>query len=68
MRAALQFRAKLVPYLYTSARLAFDTGVALAHPMYYHWPQYREMFTYTTQYMLGRELLVCATSHCVAPA
>jgi alpha-glucosidase (family GH31 glycosyl hydrolase) len=58
MREALQFRAKLVPYLYTSARVAYDTGVSIVHPMYYHWPEYREAYTFKTQYMLGESVLV----------
>jgi hypothetical protein len=58
MRAALQFRAKLVPYLYTSARRAYDSGISIVSPLYYYWPQYREMFTYKTQYMLGESIMV----------
>ena len=31
-------RAKRVPYIYTAARLAFDSGVGLVRPMYYEYP------------------------------
>jgi hypothetical protein len=69
MRAALQFRAKLVPYLYTSARRAYDTGISIVSPMYYYWPQFREMFTFQTQYMLGELILVgwCALARVCWP-
>lgn len=39
MRAAMQFRSKLTPYLYTSARRAYDTGIAIVSPLYYYWPK-----------------------------
>ncbi|QDZ20538.1 glycoside hydrolase [Chloropicon primus] len=36
MRAALQRRAQLLPYLYNAVREAFDTGVSLIRPLYYY--------------------------------
>ena len=58
MRDALQFRAKLVPYLYTSARHAYDSGISIVSPLYYHWPLYHESYSFKQQYMLGQDLLI----------
>jgi alpha-glucosidase (family GH31 glycosyl hydrolase) len=58
MRAAMQFRARLTPYLYTSARRAYDTGVSMVSPMYYYWPHHEEAYSIKTQYMLGDDMLV----------
>jgi alpha-glucosidase (family GH31 glycosyl hydrolase) len=38
-REALLTRASLLPYIYTAARDAFDSGVTLTRPMYYYWPE-----------------------------
>lgn len=38
-RAALQRRAALVPYTYTLARDAYDTGLGPLRPMYYEYPK-----------------------------
>ena len=51
-------RSSLVPYLYTYAREAHDTGVSMLRPMYYDYPEDDESYNYTTQYMLGDHLLV----------
>jgi alpha-glucosidase (family GH31 glycosyl hydrolase) len=38
MRAFFRLRARLVPYLASAGRAAFDTGVVPVHPLYYAWP------------------------------
>jgi alpha-glucosidase (family GH31 glycosyl hydrolase) len=58
MREAMQFRLKLLPYLYSSARRAFDTGVSIASPLYYYWPDADAAYSFSTQYMLGDSILV----------
>ena len=35
MRDTFRLRARLAPYLATAARVGFDTGVVMAHPLYY---------------------------------
>ena len=37
--AALRTRAALLPYIYTHARVAFDSGIGLVYPMYYEHPE-----------------------------
>ena len=53
----LRLRESLVPYLYTLARQAYDTGLPLARAMYLEWPKRREAYRFDRQYMLGGELL-----------
>jgi len=38
LRALFRLRARLVPYLATAARVAFETGVIPTHPLYYDFP------------------------------
>ena len=38
MAAALRLRARFVPYTYTAAMQAYETGVSLVHPLYYAYP------------------------------
>ena len=64
MRAAIQLRYALVPYIYTAARQAYDTGVPLVRPMYYAHPQEDAAYAFPEQYMFGDDLLA---SPVVAP-
>ena len=63
VRAALQLRGELVPYIYTRHRAAFDTGVGLIIPMYYRWPEAPEAYLLSpgggnfSQYMFGEDIL-----------
>jgi hypothetical protein len=57
MRDAIRLRYALVPYLYTAAREAYDTGVSVCRPMYYDNPQTAEAYGATGQYMLGNDLI-----------
>jgi alpha-glucosidase (family GH31 glycosyl hydrolase) len=54
---AFRLRAALVPYLYTAARAAFDTGVSLVRPMYHDFPLLDQAFAATHQYMLGDDVI-----------
>jgi alpha-glucosidase len=58
MHAALELRMALMPYIYTAAREAFDTGVSLLRPMYYAWPEEEHAYACPEQYMFGPDLLV----------
>jgi alpha-glucosidase (family GH31 glycosyl hydrolase) len=62
-RDALQLRARLIPYIYTQVRHAYDTGVSLIRPLYYSYPE--EDMAYASdqdgkfaQYMFGEDVLV----------
>ncbi len=51
-------REALVPYSYTAARQAYETGVSLCRPMYYDYPEDSEAYGNKTQYMYGDQLLI----------
>jgi len=54
----LRLRGALVPYLYTAAREAHDTGLPITRAMYLDWPQQEAAYRYDRQYLLGSQLLV----------
>jgi hypothetical protein len=58
----MRLRGSMIPYLYTLARQAFDTGVPLARPMYLEWPRMSAAYRADDQYMLGDSLLVAPVS------
>ena len=51
-------REALVPYTYTAARQAYETGVSICRPMYYDYPEADEAYACRTQYMYGDNFLV----------
>jgi alpha-glucosidase len=63
MRKAILLRYKLIPYIYTAARDAYDTGVSILRPMYYGWPWQNEAYEFKDEYMFGRDLLVSPVTH-----
>jgi hypothetical protein len=54
----LRLRESLVPYLYTTARQAHDTGLPMARALYLDWPEQPAAYDHPGQYMLGDSLLV----------
>lgn len=58
MRDAFHLRYALLPYIYTMARTAHDTGVSICRPMYYDYPDDAEAYMYPNQYMFGDDLIV----------
>ena len=58
MRQFMILRASLVPYIYSSARLAYDEGLSLLRPLYYLFPEDPEAYMFDHQYMFGPDLLV----------
>ena len=58
MRDAYQLRYALLPYIYTAAREAYDSGVSICRPMYYDYPEAEEAYEVKDQYMFGDDLLV----------
>jgi len=58
MRGAFNLRYALVPYIYTAAREAHETGVSLVRPMYYDHPEQEDAYRFAGQYMFGEDLLV----------
>jgi hypothetical protein len=56
-RQAFHLRYQLIPYLYTMARVAAETGVALCRPMYYAYPEAEDAYLCRQQYFLGDDLI-----------
>jgi alpha-glucosidase (family GH31 glycosyl hydrolase) len=58
MREAFLLRYSLIPYIYTGARQAYETGVSLCRPMYYDYPEAQEAYDFKQQYMFGNDMIV----------
>jgi len=58
MREAFHLRNSLIPYIYTAAREAYDTGISMCRPMYYDFPKEYNAYNVKNQYMFGNDLLV----------
>jgi len=56
-RAAMQLRHQLIPYIYSMAWRAYQTGLSLVTPMYYGNMDSPEAFRAKDQYFFGTELL-----------
>jgi hypothetical protein len=54
----LRLRESLVPYTYTLARVARDTGLPMARALYLGWPRVGAAYEHPTEYTLGRDVLV----------
>jgi hypothetical protein len=55
---ALRLRESLVPYLYSVAREAYDSGLPIARALYLQWPNRRAAYRRAAEYTLGRDVLV----------
>ena len=63
LRSIIRQRYNMVPYIYTMARKAYETGLSLCRPMYYDYPDMQEAYDYRNQYMFGDDVMVApATS------
>ncbi len=66
-RAAFHWRYQLVPYLYTMARVAHDTGVSLCRPIYYEYPEEDAAYTARYQYFFGDQMIAAPIVHPADP-
>ncbi|HEX4895726.1 MAG TPA: TIM-barrel domain-containing protein, partial [Solimonas sp.] len=53
----LRLRGQLVPTLYSLSRIAHDSGLPMARPLYLQWPERDEAYRYRSQYTLGKDML-----------
>ena len=56
-KAAFLLRYRLIPYLYTMARMTTDTGLGLCRPMYYEQPEDESAYVARYQYYLGDQII-----------
>ena len=54
----LRLRHRLIPYIYTMAKRAHETGIPLCEPLYYAYPEASEAYLHPNTYLFGSELLV----------
>ena len=59
LRAALQLRCSLMPYIYSSHYLQHNDAQPLIGPSYIYYPTEEDAYVAYNQYFLGTELLVC---------
>lgn len=55
----LNFRHKLIPYIFAMNHRTHREGIALCEPMYYSYPNDKNAYNVPNQYMFGSELMVC---------
>ncbi len=67
MRDAFLLRYALIPYIYTAAREAYETGLSLCRPLYYDHPEAEEAYRFKDQYMFGPDLLVAPITEATSP-
>jgi alpha-glucosidase len=66
-KAAFHWRYQLIPYIYTMARVASDTGLSLCRPMYYEHPQEDAAYAARYQYFFGDQLVAAPIVHPADP-
>ncbi len=54
----VKLRYALMPYIYTAARQAYDTGVSICRPLYYDSPENSNAYLFENEYMFGDDILV----------
>lgn len=54
----MRLRHRLIPYLYTLARRAHDTGLPMARALYLEYPDHEVAYRFEDEYLLGPDLLV----------
>lgn len=64
----LRLRERLVPYLYTLAREAYDTGLPMVRALYLQWPEEDQAYAHPTEYTLGHDMLVAPVTSAGNPA
>lgn len=58
LRETIRLRYRMVPYIYTMARKAYEEGISLCRPMYYDYPEQTEAHEFKNQYMFGDNMLI----------
>jgi alpha-glucosidase (family GH31 glycosyl hydrolase) len=63
LKDLIQLRYALIPYIYSAAREAYDTGVSLCRPMYYDYPEREQAYQFRNEYFFGDEMIVNPVTH-----
>jgi alpha-glucosidase len=62
-RQAFRLRYRLIPYIYTMARVNADTGLSLCRPTYYEHPEEEGAYTARYQYYFGDQMIAAPIVH-----
>jgi alpha-glucosidase len=57
-RKAVRLRYDLMPYIYSNARVAYETGIGIVRPLFWEFPDEENCSTETRAWMFGDALLV----------
>ena len=57
LKAAIDLRYALSPYIYDAARQAYNTGISLCRPLYYYYPEAKEAYDWNEEYFFGDNIL-----------
>lgn len=57
MKAAIDLRYALTPYIYNAARQTYDSGISMCRPMYYEYPEDDRAYTYKEQHFFGDDII-----------
>jgi alpha-glucosidase (family GH31 glycosyl hydrolase) len=64
----LRLRERLVPFLYTLSRQAYDSGLPMTRALYLQWPELDEAYKHPTEYTLGADMLIATVAAAGNPA
>lgn len=65
LASVINGRYALVPYIYTMARMTYETGLSLCRPLYYDYPEAREAYEYKEEYLFGDNMLIAPVTEAV---
>ena len=57
MKAAIDLRYALAPYIYTMSHEAYLTGISICRPMYYAYPEDDRAYTMNEEFLFGDRIL-----------
>ncbi len=57
-RIFLNLRERLIPYIYTYTRVAYDSALPVVRPLYLKYPDLPEAYHHPNEYLFGNEFLV----------
>ncbi|MBC8059543.1 MAG: DUF5110 domain-containing protein [Clostridiaceae bacterium] len=57
-KSTIQLRYSLIPYMYSSERTAYESGLGLVRPLIYDYPSDSNVSNYTDAWMFGDSMLV----------
>ena len=62
LKAAIDLRYALSPYIYDAAHQATQTGVSICRPLYYYYPELAEAYDWNEEYFFGDNIIATAVT------